>query len=66
MERFNIWIDPVVVWVSSKGQERRAIYHVCIDGYREHRRVRSDCPASSCIWGKMRTGRYKRIHNCDR
>jgi len=24
--------------------------------------VRSDCPALSCIWGKMRTGRYKRIH----
>jgi hypothetical protein len=31
MERFNPLIEPVVVWVSSKGQERRTIDHVSMD-----------------------------------
>jgi hypothetical protein len=31
MERFNILIEPVVVWLSSKGQEWRTIYHASMD-----------------------------------
>jgi hypothetical protein len=31
MERFNVLIEAVVVWLSSKGQERRTIYHASMD-----------------------------------
>ncbi len=31
MERFNVLIEAVVVWVSSKGQERRTIDHASMD-----------------------------------
>jgi len=31
MERCNLLIEPVAVWFSSKGQERRTIYHVSMD-----------------------------------
>ena len=46
MERFNIWIEPVVVCLSSKGQERRAIDHASMDT--ENRDV-SDQIALLCL-----------------
>jgi hypothetical protein len=31
MQRFNLLIEAVIVWVSSKGRERRTIDHASMD-----------------------------------